>query len=174
MPYPGKTPFFLVFITFSLGNTKKNQEISSNIRKYLKSYEIPGNTRPKTWNTKKYFVKNMKYFGIFTRFSFDLSFFADWVLTILLFLLGYMKFKQEILWNTRKYFANNMKYQEILENSRKASAALGFIKATETLRKKPRNPWKSLNFSEKSWKIINIFIKVPHFSGSVLKKPRYV
>jgi hypothetical protein len=31
--------------TFSLGNTRKYQQVLGNIRKY---YEIPGNTRPKT------------------------------------------------------------------------------------------------------------------------------
>jgi hypothetical protein len=63
----------------------------------------------------------------------------------------------------------------------KASAAIGFIKTTEALKKikphitlkkpqflkyvfeKPRNPWKSLNFSKKSSKIIEIFIKASHF-----------
>jgi hypothetical protein len=62
----------------------------------------------------------------------------------------------------------------------KTSAATGFVKTTETLGKKPHitltkpqflrnafkkpcNPWKSLNFSKKSSKINEIFIKSPNF-----------
>jgi hypothetical protein len=62
----------------------------------------------------------------------------------------------------------------------KASTAIGFIKTTEAIRKKPhiplkkpqflknvferlRNPWKSLNFYKKSSKSLVIFIKSPHF-----------
>jgi hypothetical protein len=77
--------------TFSLGSTKKFQEIPSNIRKTCKLQEISGNTtkyqeiqdRKHVILSRKYFVKNMKYFGIFTRLLFglfDLSFFIAWVL----------------------------------------------------------------------------------------------
>jgi hypothetical protein len=97
--------------TFSLGNVKKFQKISGNTCKFQeilgnirKYYKILGNTMPKTRNTRK-------YFGIFTRPLFGLSFFIDWVLMFLLFLLGYMKCQ---LGNTRKYFAKNMKYQKII------------------------------------------------------------
>jgi hypothetical protein len=65
----------------------------------------------------------MKYFGIFTRLLFDLSFFIDWVLDYFTLFTGIYEMSKrkyyEIPGITRKYFAKNMKYQKILENSRK-------------------------------------------------------
>jgi hypothetical protein len=49
----------------------------------------------------------MKYFDMYTRLLFDLSFFIDWVLNYLLFLLGYMKCQT----------GHTMKYQEIQRNT---------------------------------------------------------
>jgi hypothetical protein len=46
----------------------------------------------------------------------------------------------------------------------KASAAIGFIKATKKLFKKPRNPLKILNFSEKVFKNNGKPYKIPPIS----------
>jgi hypothetical protein len=71
----------------------------------MKYYEIPGNIRSKTWNTRKYF--DVLLTGSWSFYSF---YWDTW------------NVKKEIQWisgNTKKFFAKNMKNQEILENSRK-------------------------------------------------------
>jgi hypothetical protein len=82
-------------------NTCKFQEILGNIWKFC---EIPGNTRPQTSNTRKYFVKNMKYVGIFTRLLFDLSFFIDWVLNYFTLFTGIYEMSSFMKTNKYKFY----------------------------------------------------------------------
>jgi hypothetical protein len=93
----------------TLGNTyifiRKYQESPVNFRKY---YKLPGNSRSKTWNTRKYFVKNMKYFDIFTRLLFDLSFSIDWDLNYFSLFTGIYEFSNFMKRNFVKIYALKM------------------------------------------------------------------
>jgi hypothetical protein len=78
------------------GNACKFQEILGNIRKFQE-------TQYKIWNTRKYFVENMKYFGIFTGLLFDLSFFIDWVLNYFILLTGIYEMSNFMKKNENKF-----------------------------------------------------------------------